>query len=90
MEWGFSFWCSDIERRDCFLLVLTPDAVLSSMCDFEIDNAQKQGKRIIPVVARDVDYRSVRKGLRLTSVSNSCPSFWHLAPFFENLQMFHR
>ena len=42
--------------------MLTPDSVLSSMCDFELDNAQKQGKRIIPVVARDVDYRSVRKG----------------------------
>ena len=57
------FTRTDIERRDCFLLVLTPDSVLSSMCDFELDNAQKQGKRIIPVVARVVDYRSVRKGV---------------------------
>jgi hypothetical protein len=51
-----------IEKQDCFLFVLTPDSILSEVCGWEIDHAVKQGKRIIPVVAREVEYKSVRKG----------------------------
>jgi hypothetical protein len=55
--------CAGIERQDCFLFVLTPDSVNSEVCGWEIDHALKHGKRIIPVVARDVDYREVRKDI---------------------------
>lgn len=52
-----------IERQDCFIFVLSPDSVQSEVCGWEVDHAIKHGKRIIPVVARDVDYREVRKDI---------------------------
>jgi len=52
-----------IEQSDCFLFVLSPDSIKSEVCNWGVDQAVKNGKRIIPVVCRDVDYREVRKEL---------------------------
>lgn len=52
-----------IEQSDCFIFVLSPDSNKSEVCKWEVDHAVKNGKRIIPVVCRDVDYREVRKEL---------------------------
>jgi len=52
-----------IERADAFVFVLSEDSIKSEVCDWEVDHAVKNGKRIIPVVCRDVDYRQVRKEL---------------------------
>ena len=52
-----------IEQSDCFLFILSPDSIRSEVCNWEVDHAVKNGKRIIPCVVRDVDYRSVRKEL---------------------------
>lgn len=52
-----------IECSDAFIFVLSPDSVNSDVCNIEVDHAVKNGKRIIPVVCRDVDYRDVRKEL---------------------------
>jgi len=52
-----------IEQSDCFIFVLSPDSIKSEVCNWEVDHAVKNGKRIIPVVCRDVDYREVRKEL---------------------------
>ena len=52
-----------IEQSDVFLFILSPDSIKSEVCNWEVDHAVKNGKRIIPCVVRDVDYRAVRKEL---------------------------
>lgn len=43
-----------IESADTFLFLLSPDSVKSEVCGREIDHAVKMGKRMIPVVVREV------------------------------------
>lgn len=52
-----------IEKKDCFIFVLSPDSIKNEVCNWEVDHAVKNGKRMIPVVCRDVDYRDVRREL---------------------------
>jgi len=52
-----------IEQSDAVIFILSPDSIKSDVCNWEVDHAVKNGKRIIPVVCRDVDYREVRKEL---------------------------
>lgn len=52
-----------IEKKDCFIFVLSPDSIKNEVCNWEVDHAVKNGKRMIPVVCRDVDYREVRREL---------------------------
>jgi WD40 repeat protein len=44
-----------IEEADAFLFLLSPDSVVSEMCNKELDHAVKNGKRILPIVIRDTD-----------------------------------
>lgn len=53
----------NIEQRDCFVFVLSPNSINDKMTNWEIDHAQKNGKRIIPVMCGKVEYNSVRKEL---------------------------
>jgi hypothetical protein len=44
-----------IEEADIFLFLLSPDSAKSKVCKQEIEHAAKNGKRLIPVVVRDVN-----------------------------------
>jgi WD40 repeat protein len=44
-----------IEEADIFLFLLSPDSAKSSVCRKEIEHAAQMGKRLIPVVVRDIN-----------------------------------
>jgi WD40 repeat protein len=48
-----------IEAADTFVFVISPDGILSEVCQQEIMHALKHHKRIIPVVRREVDPKTV-------------------------------
>lgn len=43
-----------IEQAGVFLFLVSPDSIRSRVCRQEIDHALKNGKRLIPIVVRDV------------------------------------
>jgi CHASE2 domain-containing sensor protein len=50
---------SGIEAADTFVFIISPDSVNSKVCIREINHAVKQHKRLVPIVCRDVDDRTV-------------------------------
>jgi len=54
-------WMKEIERgieeADIFVFIVSPDSICSSVCAEEVAHAIKNGKRITPVVAREVDMK---------------------------------
>jgi hypothetical protein len=54
-------WMKEIERgieeADIFIFIVSPDSIRSSVCAEEIAHAIKNGKRIAPVIAREVDMK---------------------------------
>ena len=54
---------SAIESADTFIFVLSPDSISSMVCGKEIAHAVAQNKRMVPLVARDVNAREVPEGL---------------------------
>lgn len=46
---------SAIEAADCFIFILSPDSIVSEVCQQELTHAETFNKRIVPVVYRDVD-----------------------------------
>jgi WD40 repeat protein len=53
-----------IESADAFLFLLSPESVVSEVCGREINHAVKNGKRLIPLIARDVNSQDVNAALR--------------------------
>lgn len=49
-----------IEGSDAFIFLVSPDSVVSEVCNVEIGQAAKNNKRIIPVVVRDVDPKTTK------------------------------
>src|SRR4029453_15253917 len=52
-----------IEAADTFIFVLTPDSVTSVICGREILHAAAHHKRMVPIVAQDVDAAAVPEPL---------------------------
>jgi hypothetical protein len=52
-----------IEGSDTIVFVLSPDSVQSKTCHLEVDYASKMGKRLIPVVIREVEAEQVPEAL---------------------------
>ena len=53
-EWMQAIYAA-IEGADTFVFVLTPDSVASIVCGREIAHAAAHNKRMVPIVARDVN-----------------------------------
>jgi hypothetical protein len=53
-----------IEQSDAFIFLISPDSVLSEVCKVEVEHARKNHKRIIPIVVRDTDAKSVMSTVR--------------------------
>src|SRR6476660_652572 len=52
-----------IEGADTFVFVLTPDSIASEVCRREIAHATVHNKRMVPIVAREVDAQTVPEPL---------------------------
>jgi len=52
-----------IDGADTFVFVLTPDSVASDVCSREIALAAAHNKRMVPIVAREVDAKAVPESL---------------------------
>ena len=52
-----------IEEADIFLFLISPDSAKSKICRQEIDCAVRNGKRLIPLVVRDVKDDEIPEGL---------------------------
>lgn len=48
-----------IEEADAFLFLISPDSVVSEMCNKEAAHAVQNGKRILPIVVRNAERRIV-------------------------------
>jgi WD40 repeat protein len=52
-----------IEESDIFLFLVSPDSVKSKVCGDEIAHAAKNGKRLIPLIVRDVKSEKIPQEL---------------------------
>ncbi|GAB1471165.1 hypothetical protein MASR2M66_20430 [Chloroflexota bacterium] len=53
-----------IEQADAFIFLISPDSITSEVCKVELLHAQKNAKRIIPIVIRQVDPKSIELFIR--------------------------
>jgi hypothetical protein len=58
-----------IEAADAFLFLISPDSIISEMCNREIAHAVQNGKRILPIVLRDADMRNFLQGALEAEIS---------------------
>ncbi|MBC6936807.1 MAG: toll/interleukin-1 receptor domain-containing protein [Chloroflexi bacterium] len=48
-----------IDQADNFIFVISPDALTSRVCHLELQHARQKGKRIIPIVRREADTKTL-------------------------------
>jgi len=61
-EWMQAIYAA-IEGADTFVFVLTPDSVASVICGREIAHAAARNKRMVPIIAREVNADTVPEAL---------------------------
>jgi hypothetical protein len=54
----------NIDEAEAFLFMLSPDSVVSEMCNEEIAHAVTNGKRILPILIRDTEHQSIPEAIR--------------------------
>lgn len=72
VDWGSihpsAEWLAEIERgirsTNAFVFVISPDSVVSEICQRELDLAVQLGKRVVPIVGRDTTAEKVLQELR--------------------------
>jgi hypothetical protein len=52
-----------IEEADVFVFIVSPDSVQSKVCEQEVEHAIKNGKRIIPVIVRDIETQQAHNAI---------------------------
>ena len=55
---------SGIEGSDAYVLVISPDSIVSKVCQEELAHAVEHNKRLVPIVCREVDPDTVSEPLR--------------------------
>jgi len=63
-----------IEEADIFLFLISPDSVKSKVCNQEIDHAVINGKRLIPLVVRDIQAEEAPAKLASLNIPPSPPA----------------
>ena len=53
-----------IQTTDTVVFVITPDSLASPICTWEVDETLRQGKRLIPIVAKLVDDEAIPEKMR--------------------------
>jgi len=53
-----------IEQADAFIFLVSPDSAASEVCKVEVEHARKNHKRIVPILVRDVDAKTVVSTIR--------------------------
>lgn len=53
-----------IEQADVFVFLVSPDSIISEVCKVEVLHAQKNSKRIIPILVRDVNANDALPNIR--------------------------
>lgn len=48
-----------IAAAEKMVFLISPDSVASEICDWEVNEAERQGKSLLPVVVRDTDRRDI-------------------------------
>ena len=48
-----------IDQADNYVFIISHDALLSKVCHLELEHARKQNKRIIPIVRREADAKTL-------------------------------
>lgn len=58
-----------IAAADTVVFVVSPDSAASDVCDWEIEQAQRLGKRLIPILWRAIDFASATQRLSALNVT---------------------
>ncbi|MBC7813816.1 MAG: TIR domain-containing protein [Burkholderiales bacterium] len=58
VEWLNEIYAG-IEQAHTFVFVVSPDSLISRICNFEVAHALKLHKRIVPIIRREIDEKAV-------------------------------